>query len=257
MSHATSKSRPLPPQTDAVAKSLIFLGQSVLEQLFEQSIDTLLAIKDIGGRYVSVNQVMLKRLGMSNKSQLIGRHVSEIYPEHLAAIYAAQDDLVLHAGKAIVNHLELDWYMNRRLGWFMCTKLPIRDESGVIIGMVGVSRTLRNPGDTVAIPAGLGATLEYLEVHLDEPLSPKSLAQQAGLSPARFARLVKRIYGVTPSQLIVQTRLSAATNLLRATNYSISEIAVTCGFYDHSALTRTFHSATGFTPSQFRAFEKR
>src|ERR1035437_7081583 len=93
MSHETSKSRPLPPQTDAVAKSLIFLGQSVLEQLFEQSLDTLLAIKDISGRYVSVNQVMLKRLGMSNKSQLIGRHVSEIYPEHLAAIYAAQDDL--------------------------------------------------------------------------------------------------------------------------------------------------------------------
>ena len=33
---------------------------------------------------------------------------------------------------------------------------------------------------------------------------------------------------------------------------TIADIAVACGFYDHSALTRQFKATTGLTPSQYR-----
>jgi AraC-like DNA-binding protein len=41
--------------------------------------------------------------------------------------------------------------------------------------------------------------------------------------------------------------------LLRGTDRSVAEIAMDCGFYDHSAFTRAFRSATDLTPSQYRA----
>jgi len=94
--------------------------------------------------------------------------------------------------------------------------------------------------------------LESLETHPEEPHSPRSLARQSGLPPVRFARLIKRIFRLSPNQLIMQTRLAAAMQLLRQTDRSISDIAHSTGFYDHSAMTRAFRSATGITPTEFR-----
>jgi AraC-like DNA-binding protein len=33
----------------------------------------------------------------------------------------------------------------------------------------------------------------------------------------------------------------------------VAEIALECGFYDHSAFTRAFRAVTSVTPTQFRA----
>ena len=148
--------------------------------------------------------------------------------------------------------LELHWYTRRRPGWCLTTKLPIRDAGGQIIGLVGISRDLRAPGDKETIPATLANTLEYLESHYAEPITPASLARRASLPLVRFERLIKRIFRLTPSQLITQTRLAAASRLLRETDHPVASIAHRCGFYDHSAFTRAFRSAIGLTPSQFR-----
>src|SRR5206468_9380058 len=111
-----------------------------------------------------------------------------------------------------------------------------RNHAGLIVGVVGISRDLRAPGDRETIPASLASTLEYLETHCDEAISPSSLARRAGLPPVRFARLIKRIFRLTPNQLIIQTRIALAAQLLTETNRPVSDIAYDCGFYDHSAL---------------------
>ena len=111
-------------------------------------------------------------------------------------------------------------------------------------------------------PAGRGEIMEmtakcnaheYTEasyiLHLDaasiftEPVTPSTLAHRAGLSPPQFARLMKRLFGLTPSQFIAKTRIAVASCLLRETTQSVSDIALACGFYDHSAFTRACSSA--------------
>jgi AraC-like DNA-binding protein len=132
----------------------------------------------------------------------------------------------------------------------------MRNQAGSIIGVMGISRDLRAPGDRETIPQSLASTLEYLEAHCDEPISPSSLARRASIPPVRFARLIKRIFRLTPNQLIMQTRLAAAARLLTETEKPVAEIAYECGFYDHSAMTRAFRSATNLTPTQFRSLRK-
>jgi PAS domain S-box-containing protein len=229
---------------------------AIIEQLFDHVPDTAFFVKDARGRYVAVNQSLVERTGLREKRELVGRHVAEIFPRELADLYASQDQTVLKTGRSVIDHLELHWYARRRPGWCLTTKLPMRDERGNIIGVVGISRDLRAPGDSESIPVSLASTLEYLENHCDEVILPRTLAQHAGLAPVRFARLIKRIFRMTPNQLIMQTRLAAAARLLTDTNRSISEIAYDCGFYDHSALTRAFRSATSLTPTQFRSLKK-
>jgi PAS domain S-box-containing protein len=228
-------------------------GLPIIEQLFDHVPETAFFIKDPQGRYRAVNQSLVERCGLEDKRELIGRHVREVFPKELAELYATQDQVVLRTGRAIIDHLELHWYAHRRPGWCLTTKLPMRDSHGAIVGIAGISRDLRAPGDSETIPTKLATTLEHLERHYSEPVSPRSLARLAGLPQARFARLIKRIFRLTPNQLITQTRLAAAAQLLLETDRSVADIACSCGFYDHSALTRAFRSATNLTPSKFRA----
>jgi len=223
-----------------------------VEELFDHLPDTVFFLKDELGRYVAVNRSLAERCGLKTKGELIGKRVQDIFPNDLARRYAAQDAAVLRTGRPIVDRLELHWHARRRAGWCLTTKLPLRDEQGRIVGVVGISRDLRAPGARDSIPRMLADTLEFLETHFGEDLSPAALAHRTGLSPARFARLIKRIFQLTPTQLITQTRLAAASRLLMETKQPVVEIAHTCGFYDHSAFTRAFRSATGLTPTQFR-----
>jgi PAS domain S-box-containing protein len=223
-----------------------------MEELFDHIPDTVFFLKSLSGSYLAVNQSLVERCGLREKRELVGRQVSDIFPADLAERYARQDAAVLRTGRPIVDHLELHWYERRQSGWCLTTKLPLRDDGRKIIGLVGISRDLRAPGDRETIPASLADTLEYLETEYAEEISPASLARRAGLSPIRFARLVKRIFRLTPGQLIAQTRLAAASRLLTETEQPVSEIAHACGFYDHSAFTRAFRSATGMAPTEFR-----
>ena len=63
---------------------------------------------------------------------------------------------------------------------------------------------------------------------------------------------MKRVFQLTPGQLITQARIQLASRLLQETADSVAEIALACGYCDHSAFTRAFREATGVTPSQFR-----
>jgi AraC-like DNA-binding protein len=72
------------------------------------------------------------------------------------------------------------------------------------------------------------------------------------MPPPRLARLLKRLFGLTPRQFIAKTRIAAASRLLRESDQSVADIALACGYYDHSAFTRAFRTITGMTPRQFR-----
>ena len=236
--------------------SLSSAGLDIIERLFDHVPDTAFFVKDIRGRYLAVNHSLVERCGLQEKRQLIGLHVRDIFPKELAEMYASQDQTVLSTGRPITDHLELHWYARRLPGWCLTTKLPMRNAREEVIGLAGISRDLRAPGDSGSIPRKLASTLEYLESHFQDSVSPGSLARLAGLPPVRFARLVKRIFRLTPNQLITQTRLAAAAQLLVETDRSVAEVACACGFYDHSALTRAFRSATQLTPSEFRKLRK-
>jgi AraC-like DNA-binding protein len=94
--------------------------------------------------------------------------------------------------------------------------------------------------------------LRYLETAYDDPVSPSLLARKAGMTAARFARIVRRIHGISPMQLITKTRISVGSRLLCETDASVAQIALDCGFADHSAFTRTFRAVTGTSPTEHR-----
>lgn len=223
-----------------------------MARLFDRIPDAVFFAKNRQGRYLAVSQSLVERCGFRVAEEVIGRHVSDFFPAELAARYDAQDRVVMTTGRPLVERLELGWYPGRKAGWCLANKQPLRDSSGEIVGLIGFTRDLHAPVEQGIIPTALADALDYLESHYAEPITPTVLAGRAGLSPTRLTQIVKRIFGHTPRQLIIQVRLAAASRLLLDTALPVAVIALDCGFYDHSAFTTAFRHATGFTPTQYR-----
>ena len=248
----TAKKRPASSARPDARLAALWPVVAVVAELFRNVPDTAFFVKDCEGRYALCNQSLAERCGFNSPDDLVGRRVRDLFPAELGERYATQDEQIIRTGRPVVDRLELHWYSRRRTGWCLTTKLPLRDAAGNIVGLIGLSRDLRALKDSGQIPAGLLAAMEHLESNFHEPLSATTLAKKAGLAPVRFARLIKRIFRLTPSQLIAQRRLAAASRLLLETKRSVADIALACGFYDHSAFTRAFRAATGGTPTEFR-----
>ena len=225
----------------------------LLVTLFDQAPDIAFFVKDAEGRYVVVNDSLALRHGLTRKAEAVGKRPSDICPGDFGQVPAEQDTRVLRSGRPLIDHLEMQWQQPYQPVWCLTTKLPIRNAAGKIVGLVGFSRDVQVPLHSSDIPAEFAAALEQFELHLSERWSPARLARTAGTTPQRLARLTKRLFGLSPTRLMTKTRIATASRLLRETDNSVSEIAVACGFYDHSAFTRAFRHATGVTPSQFRA----
>ncbi|QEG39275.1 helix-turn-helix domain-containing protein [Roseimaritima ulvae] len=250
MNLRTGGAEELPPED--LPSCLQAVGVELLEQLFDQAQDVAFFVKDVRGRYVAVNQSLVERHGLQHKVDVLGKRPSDIGPGDFGRIPAQQDADVLRTGTALVDHLELQWYRPHEPVWCLTTKLPIRDAADAVTGLVGFSKDVRVAVEPEEIPLEFARALEEFERDLSEAVTPAWLAQRSSLSPQRLARLTKRLHGLTPGQFITKTRIAAASRLLRETDRSIAEIAMACGFYDHSAFARAFRSATGFTPTAFR-----
>lgn len=232
--------------------SIDWVEVGLLQQLFDQAPDITFFVKDAEGRYLSVNDSLIVRHGLDSKNQVIGKRPAEICPGKYGRIPSDQDAEVLQTGRPLLDHLELHWYRPHEPVWCLTTKLPIRDTSGQVIGLIGFSRDVRIPLEPEQIPGDFAAALEVFESDLSPEVTPAWLAERSQLPLQRLARLTKRLFGLTPSQFITKTRIAAASRWLRETNRSVSEIAHASGFYDHSAFTRAFRSTTGTTPTEFR-----
>lgn len=225
---------------------------AVLEQMFDFVPDTAFFVKDREGRYLAVNKSLIERHGLKSKDEALGRRPSDICPGDFGRLPSQQDVDVIRNNRPLIDHLEMQWQLPHQPCWCLTTKLPLRDAEGNVVGLIGISRDLRAPIKSQEMPTAAAAALQRFENRLSEPISPAQLASWSGLPPARFARMVKKLFGLTPSQYITKTRIAAASSLLRETERTVAEIAAACGFADHSSFTRAFRKVAGISPTQFR-----
>lgn len=98
---------------------------------------------------------------------------------------------------------------------------------------------------------------DYLaDFDLKSTFSLEKTAQQFGLNKYKFLRLFKQETGLTPTNYILHQRIEKGKTLIKA-NFDLTEVAITCGFYDSSHFHRNFQKFTGITPSTYkRAFNE-
>lgn len=208
-------------------------------------------IKDLQARYLTANLTLAQRCGFKNVAPLLGKTSAEVFPAVLGPVYTEQDQRVLRQGVTIKGQLELHLYGSREPGWCLTHKLPLHGRDGQIIGMAGISLDLQAARDAHPAYQRLAAVDRHIREHYNEAIRLDDLTHIADLSIAQLERYCKRIFHLTPRQMIHKVRLEHASRLLLG-ELPITDVALQCGYTDHSAFSRQFKALTGISPRQFR-----
>jgi AraC-like DNA-binding protein len=79
-----------------------------------------------------------------------------------------------------------------------------------------------------------------------------ALAREVGISPFHFIRQFEAVFGVTPHQFRIQTRLDAAKDLLATGNYSVTDVCMEVGFSSLGSFSALFARKVGESPSTYQ-----
>ncbi|MDB6035829.1 MAG: AraC family transcriptional regulator [Verrucomicrobiales bacterium] len=227
------------------------VSQPALE-LLEYLPDTYFFAKDAQGRFMAANNTFVKGAGLENELELIGKTDLEVWPRHLAEGYRRDDRWVMQHGKPIINKLELSKNSKGGSDWFCTTKIPLLDPQGAVQGVAGFARDVKKAHSSFKPYMEMSKVIEYILSNYSSPISLKSLAAMAAMSPSQFERRFKKNFGGTPTEYIRSIRIQAACQFLAEGTLSISQIAFQTGHYDHSHFNRYFSKYMGQSATQYR-----
>jgi len=98
----------------------------------------------------------------------------------------------------------------------------------------------------------VGDISHVIEENYLNPLKLADFAHLSGRSLASFKRDFNNVYKTSPAQFLKEKRLSKAKELLKATNWPVTEICFAVGFENVSHFVRIYKKFSGMTPTEFR-----
>jgi AraC-like DNA-binding protein len=95
-------------------------------------------------------------------------------------------------------------------------------------------------------------SLLYIRDHYTEGISVADVARGIGYSVSYFGYIFKKNCGISANRYISDLQLAKATELLRSTALSISDIAERVGFGDANYFSTAFKARYGLSPRKYR-----
>jgi len=225
---------------------------SELLRLFEFLPRVYLYVKDADGRFVAMNQALVRMRGATSESELIGKTDLELHPIYWGNLYREEDLRVIESDRPLVDQVWLVPGSDGQLRSFVSSKIPLHDRNGRCIGIAGVMYPLENETNTDDVANPVEIAVEIISARFHQPLEVKKLAAEAGLSVSQLNRRFRARYQMSPSEYLQRVRVHEACRLLVTSHRSVADIAHDTGFYDQAHFSRTFRRWRGMSPSQFR-----
>ncbi len=122
--------------------------------------------------------------------------------------------------------------------------------------LIKMIREYHYAGERADLTRNIRRVLEYIDSHLTEELSLKSLAEIAGVSPNYFSTQFHNASGITLWDYINSKRIDKAVHLIMEEEpKTMLEIALQCGFNNTTNFNKIFKKITGMTPTEYRKAE--
>lgn len=95
--------------------------------------------------------------------------------------------------------------------------------------------------------------VKFIQNHFtNTDLNIELLSEIAGISPSYLYQEFYRCFKLSPKKYIIQQQLSLARKLLLNSEFSIHEIAISCGFKSEYYFSKLFKDKIGIAPSVYR-----
>ncbi len=92
----------------------------------------------------------------------------------------------------------------------------------------------------------------YINDHLKEDLSRKTLAGSVYLSEDYVSKIFMNVTGISIPSYVASCRMQKAQEYLKYSTFSVSKVALEVGYSNFSYFSKTFRDYTGCTPNEYR-----
>ncbi|HEY7326466.1 MAG TPA: PAS domain S-box protein [Gemmataceae bacterium] len=99
-------------------------------------------VKDINSRFVMANAATLRSLGAASLGAVLGKTDFDFLKREVAEQFFRDEQEVCHTGKPLLNREELLIDRAGEHRWLLTTKVPLRDSTDRVIGLVGMSHDI-------------------------------------------------------------------------------------------------------------------
>lgn len=105
----------------------------------------------------------------------------------------------------------------------------------------------QSPNETLA-----QEIVAYIDTHYMEPLTLKTLSRHFFISPDYLSHIVKKEYGFSPIEYLLNRRIGESIRLLMSTNFNIKTISEMVGYPNIHHYSTAFKKKMGTSPSFYR-----
>jgi diguanylate cyclase (GGDEF)-like protein/PAS domain S-box-containing protein len=194
------------------------------QALFQTLIDHLpdyLYIKDAGSRFVLANRSIALDHGCAGAAELKGKTDFDLHAPELAQQFFATEQGIITSGQARIALEERFVDAAGAERWMSTTKVPLRDEGGSVVGLIGIGRDITARKRAETLTSGQAEVLEMIA--LNAPLADV-LDHLMRLIESQFHGLLSSILLLDESGLCLLH--GAAPSLPEAYNQAIHGVRI-------------------------------
>lgn len=101
-------------------------------------------VKDANGRKIITNPADLEIIGVKSEAEVLGKTDQDIFQGEKGKLWFTDDMNVITTGQPVLNR-EGDFLDSKgKQRWHLTSKIPLMDELGVVIGIVGINHDITN-----------------------------------------------------------------------------------------------------------------
>jgi PAS domain S-box-containing protein len=142
----------------------------------------LVYVKDTASRKILANSVDLDYMGGLTEAEALGKTDFDFYPQEMAARFYAREQTIMQTGQPLINN-EHDFIRgDGQERWLLTSKVPLRNNAGQVIGLVGTSLDITERKQAAEALAAERSLLRTLIDHLPDAVYVKDAAGRKTLS---------------------------------------------------------------------------
>jgi len=128
--------------TDRIRSIETVQNERTLLRTLIDNLPDLIYVKDSAGRKLLANKADLENIGVESEAEVIGKTDFELFDTKTAEPLWNDDQKVLKQGLSIINKEEIYHRGEKGQHWFLTSKVPLRNQQGEIIGLVGIGHDI-------------------------------------------------------------------------------------------------------------------
>jgi PAS domain S-box-containing protein len=128
--------------TESTFKEEMLFAQKGLFDLVIDSLPDQIYLKDANSRFIRCNTPVAINAGFKSSEELIGKSDFDCHPDEAGQFFNDEQTL-MKLDQSLINHEE--HFVDHKTGeikWNLSTKVPIKDDTGKVIGLLGINRDI-------------------------------------------------------------------------------------------------------------------